>query len=138
MALSDFLLIFLRISHGNQLTLQTESFSNLNMVHPTSFSSLTTIGSSQKTNGPQMTFFMTVKKTSRTTAPTGNMRKLLHAVIISGNLMTLPYKMIIGTVDCPGLDELRTSVFGTCVENHPCMWMSKGDAFFNNHIIFIG
>ena len=38
-------------------TFQTELFSNLDRAHPTSFSSLTTIGSLQKTNGPQMTFF---------------------------------------------------------------------------------
>ena len=47
-------------------------------------------------------------------------------------------EMIIGTADCPGSDELRTSVFGTCVENHPNMWLSKGDAFFDKNIIFIG
>ena len=39
-------------------------------------------------------------------------------------------KTYIGTKDCPGAIDLRNSMFGSCVENHPSMWTPGGEAFF--------
>ena len=36
----------------------------------------------------------------------------------------------IGTRDCPGSKELRNSMFGSCVENHPSMWAPQGESYF--------
>ena len=41
------------------------------------------------------------------------------------SFMDTSEKSFLGHKGCPGPIELRNSMFGTCVENHPDMWAPR-------------